>query len=203
MIKKTFMTIATSFVALCVNAQVYFGGSLCYKKVDVPGQSGMKSASAFKISPEIGYNINDTWSVGIGMGYMNADYISTNDGNLGGFVDVSTNTKLEESVSIYAIAPYVRGNFYKSKIVNLFADGIFEYERLDGVGAKANGYGFGIRPGITIKLTDRFSFVAKLGGISFASVDTDYDNGTSSRVTEFEFTLTSLDDLDFGLYFNF
>ena len=201
-VKKTMMTIASSFVALCVNAQAYLGGSLCYRHIDVPGKSGVQSANAFKISPEFGYAINGTWSVGLGLGYMTTDYVTTTEGNLGGFLEATSNSRLTESFEMYTLAPYIRGNFYKSKVVNLFADGIFEYGHIDGVGAKSNVYGFGIRPGVLITLNERFSFVTRLGGISYASTDTDYEKG-SSRITAFEFNLTSLDNLEFGLYYNF
>ena len=126
----------------------------------------------------------------------------TPEGNLGGFLEATSNSRLKESIEMYTLAPYIRGNFYKSKVVNLFADGIFEYGHIDGVGAKSNVYGFGIRPGVMIKLNERFSFVTRLGGISYASTDTDYEKG-SSRITAFEFNLTSLDNLEFGLYYNF
>ena len=71
--KKVLLTMATMFVALCANAQFYGGGTLCYKSVDVPGKSSKSSATSFKIAPELGYNINEMWAVGVGVGYMSTN----------------------------------------------------------------------------------------------------------------------------------
>ncbi len=80
---------ATIFVALCANAQFYGGGTLCYRSFDVPVKSSKSSATSFKIAPEVGYNINEMWAVGIGVGYMSTNKATQTTGNIGGFLDVT------------------------------------------------------------------------------------------------------------------
>jgi hypothetical protein len=199
--KKTILTIANFCVAMCVSAQVYVGGTLNYKSLDVPIGTNTKSATAFKFSPEVGYAINDTWSVGLGISYLSTDLLTTNNGSLGGYYDVTESSKLDQTFTSFAIYPYVRGNFYKSKIVTLFADGAFEYSNYKINNITLNAYGFALLPGIMVKLNETFSFVTRLGGIVYASAKADYDG--AQRTNGFEFNLTSFDDLEFGIYLTF
>ncbi len=198
--KKVLLTMATMFVALCANAQFYGGGTLCYKSVDVPGKSSKSSATSFKIAPELGYNINEMWAVGVGVGYMSTNMATQTTGNIGGFLDVTTTAKLEKDVTILTFSPYIRNTLVKSKIANLFVDGMFNYTKVDYDDNSTNAYGFGICPGVLVKLSDSLSFVTRLGGITYASSKDDTP-GAESR-NGFEFNLTSLDNVEFGLYFN-
>lgn len=191
---------ATIFVALCANAQFYGGGTLCYKSVDVPVKSSKSSATSFKIAPEVGYNINEMWAVGVGVGYMSTNMVTQTTGNIGGFLDMTTTTKLEKDVTMLIFSPYVRNTLVTSKFANFFVDAAFNYAKIDYDGNTTNVYGFGISPGVLIKLNNSFSFVTKLGGISYASAKNDAPG--AEKINGFEFNLTSLENLEFGLYFN-
>ena len=67
--KKIIMTIAAAFVATAMNAQVYVGGSIGLNAWSSQKNAGDRSETTFKILPEIGYNINDSWAIGTVIGY--------------------------------------------------------------------------------------------------------------------------------------
>ena len=67
--KKIFMTLAAVCFAATMNAQVYVGGSLGFNAWSSQENAGDRSETTFKIMPEIGYNINDSWAIGTVIGY--------------------------------------------------------------------------------------------------------------------------------------
>ena len=75
----------------------------------------------------------------------------------------------------FAIAPFARYSFYENKIVRLFVDmgmGFSTVKVKDG--DSTNGFEIGLKPGIEIKLNNKFSLVSKLG---FAGYRDDYYKG--------------------------
>ena len=62
--KKIFMTLVAVCFAATMNAQVYVGGSLGFNAWSSQENAGDRSETTFKIMPEIGYNINDSWAIG-------------------------------------------------------------------------------------------------------------------------------------------
>ena len=69
--KKLFLLMATAFVAMSVNAQVYLGGSVNITAWSTGENAGDRSETVFKLLPEIGYNLNDKWAIGTVFGYEN------------------------------------------------------------------------------------------------------------------------------------
>ena len=171
-----------------MNAQVYVGGTLGFQSVSYDGNS----ATAFTIHPEIGYNLDDNWAVGIELGYSTSN-IAYDNGVFDG--------KLDKSVNTFAISPYARYTFVKLDKVNFFCDGIVSYANTDTGNSKVNTFGIGFQPGVAVNLNDNVSFVAKLGQIGYSSAKADYEG--AKAVNEFDFNLNSLAALNFGLYFNF
>ena len=169
------MTLAAVAVAATMNAQTYIGGGIGYshnKIADV-------KADAFKIVPEIGYNLDDNLAVGLGIGYT---YSKEDDVKTNGFV----------------IAPYLRYTFAKFDKVNLFCDLGIEYDYVKAGELKTNTFGAGLYPGVAVNLNDKLSFVTKVGALSyFHSKVTDGPKGDQFNI--------GLDgtDLSFGLYYNF
>ena len=118
--KKFLMTIAAVFAAMNMSAQVYVGGSIGVASVN---DAHNESETVYKFVPEIGYNLNDDWAVGVELGYQKGAC------TLGkGVFGQDTDTE------VFSIAPYARYTVVKSKLINLFVDGgigIGSYKDID------------------------------------------------------------------------
>ena len=97
--KKLLVSLFVMVAALSVNAQdLYMGG------VFNLWRNGDANRTNFTIAPEVGYNLNEQWAVGVTFSYSH-DY----------FEKMKRNS--------VAIAPYARFSYYENKIVRLFIDG--------------------------------------------------------------------------------
>ena len=184
--KKFFMTLAAVCVAATMNAQVYVGGGLGLASTSQDGDTNTK----LKLMPEIGYNINDSWAIGVAFGYSEYEQKVTN-GNL----TVSAKDK------VFQINPYARYTFAKFDKVNLFLDGGFDYIHEDpAAGHKVNTFGLGIKPGIAVNLNDKLSFVAHAGFLGWQSEKEDVDGAKAANTFGFDLDGSNL---SFGVYYNF
>lgn len=187
--KKIFAVALVAMMTMTANAQVYVGGTVGLKSMSCDGTS----ATSFTINPELGYNLNDSWAIGVGVGYSTNNIAYDKDGGFAG--------KLDKNVNTFAVSPYVRYTFAKLDKVNFFADGIVSYANTGNSDVKVNAFGVGIQPGVAINLNEKVSFVAKLGQIGYSSAKADVDG--AKAVNQIDFSLNSLAALNFGLYFNF
>ena len=184
--KKILMTLAAVAVAATMNAQVYLGGGIGLGTSSYDGNS----ETFFKIIPEIGYNINEDWAVGMTIGYGE---------NKTTIKDYVTGVKATEKVKAFTVAPYARYTFAKFDKVNLFLDGTFSYEYENFAGTKINTFGVGLKPGIAVNLNDRLSFVAHAGFVGYENEKVKGDDkSTNSFGMDF-----SGNNLSFGVYYNF
>lgn len=174
--KKFFLVAAMMVATLAVNAQVYVGGSLGFKSVKV--KKGADATSHFSILPELGYNLDENWAVGIQLGYT------------------SDEMGKDETVTKFTIAPYARYTFAKSGIASFFVDGgiIFESYGSDDEGST---FGVGLRPGVKFAVSEKVDVVAKTGYLGY-SKDNDKHGGGSVFGIGIDNT-----DLSFGVFFNF
>lgn len=145
--RKLLLVVAVIMAALSVQAQeMYLGGGISLWR------NTSKDVTSFSITPDFGYNLNETWAVGGELEYSHESG------------DAKSNT--------FAIAPYARYSFYENKIVRLFVDmglgfSTYKQKHHDAV----NGFEIGLKPGLAIKLNDSFSFITKVG---FAGYRNDY-----------------------------
>ena len=100
--KKIVLSIIVALIAITANAQVYVGGTFGVGSDKVETEGTEVKNTTFKILPEVGYELNEDWSVGTVVGY---EYNKSGD--------VKTNT--------FTIAPYARYFFLNSDVVR-FAD---------------------------------------------------------------------------------
>ena len=98
--KKIFMTLAAVCVAATMNAQGYIGGGIGLQSTSHDGNTN----TTIKLMPEIGYNLNDSWALGIALGY--------------GEVKAG-----DDKDNVFTVNPYARYTFAKFDKVNLFVDG--------------------------------------------------------------------------------
>ena len=173
--KKIMMTIAAAFVATAMNAQGYIGGSLGFKTSSYDGES----TTTWNITPEVGYNLSDSWAIGVAVGY----------GQSG---------KGDNKIKRFEVAPYARYTVAKLSMVNVFLDGTVGYAHTDNAGYKLNTFGVGIKPGVAVNLNDKLSFVTHFG---FLGYQNDKVKGDSKSTNSFGLNIDN--NVSFGLYLNF
>lgn len=180
--KKLFMMAAFAVASVAASAQVYVGGSVGFgsSKADY---DGAKAATNFTIMPEIGYNLDENWAVGIGIGY-------------------SSEKEAEVKTEGFTIEPYARYTFAKWNNVGLFVDGLVGYTTSkttedDEADIKANTLRIGFRPGISYSPTQKLSLVATLGWAGYKNTDLDAYKVNSYGVN------VDLSTVNFALYYNF
>ena len=196
--KKILMTLAMGMMALTMSAQMYIGGSVGFTSWSPDKGDG---ESSFKIMPEIGMQFDDQWGAGVQIGYIT---------DKAGVYKLGTE-------SAFVFAPYVRYQAIKVGKVNLFLDGgidFISYSKPDN-----SAFSVGIKPGVSVALSDKLSFVTHFGFLGYESVPSkggyagynydyyDYSRAAASdsdkpKDSYFGFDFSSL-NLTFGLYYNF
>jgi hypothetical protein len=175
--KKIVLTMVAAMVAVVMDAQIYVGGAVGFQTVSHDGNS----TTAFTLKPEAGYSFNEDWAVGMAFGY-------------------SESGKDESKVKTFIINPYVRYNAVKFDKVNLFLDGGLEYINTKYDSYKNNTFGIGVKPGISVALTDNLSIVSHMGFIGFKSSKPDFDGAKATNTFGVDL---DTNHLDFGLYYSF
>ncbi len=170
--KKLFVLAVVAVMALGASAQNwYVGGSFGYehKKVDDA------KSDQFLITPEIGYNLNETWAIGANFGYQ----------------------WVKDTYNLFAIEPYARYTYFRTdnNLLSLFVDGGVGLGFIDPEeGDSETVWSIGFQPGLALNITEKFSFVAHIGFLGYSDMKA---AGKTYGV--------SLDgsDLSFGFYYNF
>jgi len=188
--KKILMIAVMAVAAVSANAQWYIGGSfgLNFTKATKDADS----QTTLNIAPEVGYNINDKWAVGAQVGFgmaNNLTNLTLTEGNLTG--------------TSFTIAPYVRYTFAKTGIASFFADGYVGFSSTnfrDNVKYDKSGsvFSIGVRPGVSLKASDKVSLVAILGNLGYTKYSDDVFRGGSNFGINADNT-----DISLGVYYNF
>lgn len=130
---------------MSANAQVWIGGGL--------GAEINNVVKRVNVAPEIGYNINNQWTIALGADYTfnNQWFTTLGDHEVTG----TTNTLFLE--------PYVRyvGGTIGKKF-SLFCDLTGDFGLVD-----AGGYAVMLRPGIAWAATEQFTAAFRLGKIGY------------------------------------
>lgn len=184
--KKFLMTVvATALVAVSANAQVYVGGNFGVASSKVKGG---ESVTTYAVLPEIGYNLNKDWALGTTVGFGKG-----------------TPVEIEgESSNYLTVAPYARYTFVHSKFVNVFMDGGFGYTHYNHAGSplstSVDVWNVGLKPGVAVNLSSKFSFVAHVGFLGWKTSKPDYDGAKSSNAWGVDL---DGNNVTFGFYYNF
>ena len=171
------------FASLNASAQWYIGGSVGFGSVK---PSGGDSEAVFSILPELGYQLNDKWSVGAKVGYHKGDGIAA--------VINSTNTRVDLTEE-FIIRPYARYSAFTWDPVTVFFDGGIRFARVVDQGTR---FGLGVEPGVAVTLTDHITFVTHLGYVGFDTFSPKGGGGSSTR-----FGVDFSNNCSFGVYYNF
>lgn len=169
---KRFLLMAVMvFMTVAANAQFYVGGSATLQAVHYDDDTTL----AFGIAPELGYNIDDMWSVGASIGFNSVKP----DGG--------------DSVNTFSVLPYVRGKFLRAGDFTFFGDLYGGYESMSWGGHNENGWTVGLRPGVAFNLADNWSLTATT---SLLSYDKWGKKGTTTIGVD-------MSDVTVGIYYNF
>jgi hypothetical protein len=159
--KRLFVLLIVIIITITIKAQLYISGSvgLCGVKV-----GGNDTQTSFKIVPDIGYVINDKWSVGLAVGYKQGACLVGY-----GLYGQNVNSKA------FGIQPYVRYNVWQFEVVDFFVDGVASIETIKDEGTNYNG---GLRPGILFNVTPRIGIVSHIG---FMGIEYYHPKGAGSK----------------------
>lgn len=178
--KKVLFAIAAMVACVTANAQLWVSGS-----ASISNQSRWnddKAATSWKISPLIGYALDDALEVGLGL-------------HLYGY------GKDDNSEFDFGIAPFARYTLLSEGDFSMFVQGFVEFysNSEKNPDLKGKNFGLGIEPGIKYTLTDNFAIVATFGGLTYYHYDlTEFGN---RRQNEYYCGLFST--LNFGLVYSF
>lgn len=114
-----------------------------------------RNTTFFEVAPELTYELTEKWGVGASVGY------SQNRQNNG-------DVQLEKE---FKIAPYARYTYFDKEIISLFIDGGIGLSKVkseykDEFETKT-GFEAGFRPGVAIKVAERFKFISKIGFLGY------------------------------------
>lgn len=194
--KKILLMAAFAVATLTANAQYYVGGTLGFSNDKT--NNGNTKVTSFTVMPEFGLALNDNLGLGILFGATSETTKVT------GSDDVKATT--------WSVNPYLRYQALEIGKVNVFVDGGVYFQSTSKDNYKAGmALGLNVAPGISYKLSDSFSIVAKANNLlSFGykkdlvrdvpnAPDADkHINAALNTLNNF-----SAASLSFGFYYNF
>ncbi|MCM1151479.1 MAG: porin family protein [Alistipes sp.] len=135
------------------------------------------------LSPEIGYDFNKRWGLGVAIGYA---YASTETAEPGydGYI----------KANVFLFNPYARWKYYNPGRVSLFLDG-----GIGVAGGDMDGFKIGIQPGVAVRINKHVRFQAHLGFLGYC---TNYFNDGTDDSQGFGFRFSS-SDLKLGFCYTF
>lgn len=151
--KKLLFFLMLLGITTSAGAQFYAGGSLGMQVNHVKIDNGSSATvSAFGISPELGYDINPTWAVGLSIPvrYQHNDSYNT---------------------TIIGVLPYVRATFARAGLVDFFCELALGYGHQSSGDNGVSGFESGLRPGLKINFNDRFALVGRTSLFGYSYYD--------------------------------
>lgn len=178
--KKILVSLMVVFAAVAANAQdLWIGGSLGFWSNSDAKGSDFKTQ--FNISPEVGYNLSEDWSIAIGLGYA------------------SYKPEAGETISSLSVNPYARWNAAKIGNLTLFLDGGFSIQSIDK-GDSYTAWKVGIKPGLAYSLSPKFCIVTHVGFLGYQDCD---DKIVNLDLVQKGFGLQLSNNINFGVYYTF
>ncbi len=164
--KKFFAIAALAVASLTANAQAWLGGNIGYTSTTSKSENNYGSAettsSNFSFAPEVGYDLDETWSVALRLSYAHTDSYSV---SVGGH-------NYNGKANSFAINPYVRYKFFNEGNFTAFLDGGLTYgiTHINGTSNvldNPNFFNAAINPGIAYAINDKVTLVAHFGDLSY------------------------------------
>lgn len=153
--KKILLMAAFAVATLSANAQVWIGGGLGF---NTEKWKGSDSETVFNIAPQIGYNLDEQFSLGLELGLKMGNKAA-------GLADPHT---YGDKYTEITVAPFVRYTFAKAGIASFFVDGGFGLgSRKVGDADAATVWHVGLRPGIALNVSDHVSIISEMGWLGY------------------------------------
>ena len=179
--KKTVFSLLVVLATLfSANAQFYAGGSL-----GITSSSNANPKSAFEISPEVGYYINEKFDIGLGLGFS------------------KQKTQNDYEYTSWSVAPYARYSFYQLKNFEVIGKGSVAFS---GTGNSGTTIGVNISPILAYNLTEKIVLFTNLNCFSLNFTSFSPDSGESSSHFSFSTStrgLLNTSNLPIGLIYKF
>ena len=159
--KKLFVMAALVLAAATVNAQAgkfYVGtcgissGGADYTAL-MTGFSSQGDETAWGLAPEIGYNLSDNLTIGLGIGY----------------------TSFGDDSDMFGVNPYVRWYGWKSGDFSVYLQGNIEYAKFNYIDGDDNKFGINVAPGIAYSFTEKWGINATFGVLGYEKYKSDDD----------------------------
>lgn len=143
--KKVLLTLVIAFAGIfTANAQVWIGGGV--------GAKVYENYTSFTVAPEVGYNINNHWTVALGANYDFSKDVLEGD---------AEKALVLNKLSLQPYVRYVGGTIGQK--FSLFLDLTGDFGLID-----KSGYAVSLRPGIAWAATEKFTAAFRFG---FAGYD--------------------------------
>ena len=172
--KKSFLLALMCCITMAANAQFYVGGTLGVGCVTTKVEGESSTAATYSISPEFGYKLNKWIAIGATLG---ATYTEPADAG--------------DDITLFEFAPYLRATFVSLKAIDFFADATFSYQyaKNHGTDISVDGVGFGIAPGFSVNMTDRWKLLGRTVIFQHSSVGDDIKVKTTGFALANNFTV--------------
>jgi len=167
---------------------------------DYPFMTGFmttKDYTKYGIAPEIGYNINNAFSVGLGIGVSGETY------------NPATGSGAIKSAMAFGINPYVRWFAWRKDNFAFYAQGDIQYaagsQKYEGTSDKGKSHAFsiGVLPGIAYTFNNHFSMTASFGVLGYSQYANNNTVDGKMKSQKGVFGLSIDNGLDFGLTYTF
>jgi hypothetical protein len=190
---------------ILVSGTLIFGGSQSKESFGGTSVDGTKNTT-FEIGPGIEYFLTDVISAGAEIGFSSYKEVDKNPGGgLDETIDKTSITTITPFASMYFINEEKFGLFCKLGVGFGFGKNVYEEKTGNtsvSVETKLSSFEVGIRPGITVHLSERFGMSATFCGLGFHSTKSKRDIGGNTledKSSEYGFEL--IPSLGFGIYF--
>ena len=172
-------------VALAVPAMaenMWVGGDFSYNNTSPKNGD---SVSSFSIEPEFGYSVDDTWDIGIDLGYAYEEGVVA-------FAGIPIPVAMQpEKVTTIGLAPFVRYKMFEIGDFSFLAKGSIFYasSKLDNADLSFTSYGIRVVPVVTYSINETWSIGATLdfAEIAFETVKSDDSDKADVEDTTFGF----------------
>ncbi len=171
--KKILLTLAFMVTTVVASAQFYVGGSFGFWDNDDA------ESTTYSIAPEVGYVFNEKLAAGFSITYESAEIKG-------------------DEISAFAFSPYARYTFAKIGSLSLFADGGLDIMSVDNGYESDTAWGIGIKPGLSVAISQKFSVLAHVGYLGYKNADE-----FASLIYEPGFGLSLSNNLSLSLYYSF
>lgn len=208
--KKIVLSLVALFAITFANAQEETAGGKGFANGDVfisgavgygTTSTGDISESQFTIAPRVGFFVSDNIAIGAEVGYIS----TTSD--VTGFDPFFGETSYELTTNTFAIGGFGRYYATPANDFSIFGQLSVAYATaksetdIEGSQAiKANGFNFGLAPGISYFVSDNLALEATFGVLGYTTLKPDYEGAESTDT--FEIGL-DMNDINFGILYKF